>query len=97
MTRLELTPPTSDFPVTEYDGTKTLLISTRTVMGGRNPFLGIAYVVVGGLCIVLGAVFLATQLVKPRFVSSFHSLSVHPVPYHRATSLHLIRRLKRCT
>ena len=43
-----------------------MLISTRTVMGGRNPFLGIAYIVVGGLCILLGALFTVTQLFKPR-------------------------------
>lgn len=49
-----------------YDGTKSLLLSTHTVMGGRNPFLGIAYIVVGGLCILLGAMFTVTQLVKPR-------------------------------
>ncbi|EME86631.1 uncharacterized protein MYCFIDRAFT_70555 [Pseudocercospora fijiensis CIRAD86] len=54
------------FPVTVYDGTKSILISTRTVMGGRNPFLGIAYIVVGGLCILLGGLFTVTQLIKPR-------------------------------
>ncbi|OJJ44202.1 hypothetical protein ASPZODRAFT_135693 [Penicilliopsis zonata CBS 506.65] len=54
------------FPVTEYGGTKQILISTRTVMGGRNPFMGIAYVVVGGLCIVLGALFTVAYLIKPR-------------------------------
>ncbi|KAI9819815.1 MAG: hypothetical protein M1832_003890 [Thelocarpon impressellum] len=55
-----------NFPVTEYGGTKSIVISTRTVMGGRNPFLGIAYVVVGGICVVLGALFTATHLIKPR-------------------------------
>lgn len=38
-------------------------------MGGKNPFLGIAYVVVGGLCVLLGAIFTATHLIKPRQVS----------------------------
>ena len=43
-----------------------MVISTRTVMGGKNPFLGIAYIVVGGICVILGALFTATHLIKPR-------------------------------
>ena len=58
--------PHPGYPVDKYSGTKSILISTRTVMGGKNPFLGIAYLVVGGICILLGAVFLATHLIKPR-------------------------------
>ena len=56
------------FPVTVYGGTKSIVLSTRTVMGGRNPFLGIAYVVVGGLCVVIGVVFTIAHLVRPRYV-----------------------------
>ncbi|EMC96696.1 hypothetical protein BAUCODRAFT_122672 [Baudoinia panamericana UAMH 10762] len=63
------------FPVTVYDGSKSILISTRTVMGGRNPFLGIAYVVVGGLCVLLGALFTVTQLIKPRKLGDHSYLS----------------------
>lgn len=58
----------SVFPTTEYRGTKSIIITTRTVVGGRNNFLGIAYIVVAGLCIVLGVIFLASHLVKPRYV-----------------------------
>ncbi|KAH0548173.1 hypothetical protein GP486_008106, partial [Trichoglossum hirsutum] len=54
-----------NFPVTVYGGTKSLVITTTTVMGGKNPFLGIAYVVVGGICVVLGALFTITHLIKP--------------------------------
>lgn len=31
--------------------------------------MGIAYVVVGGICIVLGALFTVAHLVKPRYVA----------------------------
>ena len=54
------------FPVTDYGGTKSILISTRSVLGGRNPFMGIAYVVVGGVCVLLGAMFTIAHLVRPR-------------------------------
>ncbi|KAG9242537.1 ligand-effect modulator 3 family [Calycina marina] len=63
------------FPVTEYGGTKSVLISTRTVMGGKNSFLGIAYVVVAGLCVLLGTVFLVTHLIKPRKLGDHTYLS----------------------
>ena len=71
----KLTPPLKDFNVTEYGGTKSILISTRTIVGGKNPFLGIAYVVVGGLCIVLGAIFTVTHLIKPRKLGDHTYLS----------------------
>jgi hypothetical protein len=63
----------SHFPADVYAGTKSIIISTRTVIGGRNPFLGIAYVVVGGLCVLLGALFTVTHLVKPRYVYVYPS------------------------
>lgn len=44
-------------------------------MGGKNPFLGIAYVVVGGICIVLGTLFTVTHLIKPRKLGDHTYLS----------------------
>ncbi|CAL3967762.1 unnamed protein product [Diplocarpon coronariae] len=63
------------FNVTEYGGTKSIIISTRTVMGGKNPFLGIAYVVVGAICIILGTLFTVTHLIKPRKLGDHTYLS----------------------
>lgn len=60
----------ADFPVDVYGGTKSILLSTRTVMGGKNPFLGIAYVVVGGICVLLGVLFTVAHLIKPRQVNT---------------------------
>lgn len=64
------------FDVKAYGGTKSLLISTRTVMGGKNDFLGIAYLVVGGLCIVLGVLFTIAHLIKPRYTSTHTPLTI---------------------
>jgi hypothetical protein len=63
------------FPVKIYDGKKAILISTRTVVGGKNSFLGIAYVVLGGLCIVLGVLFTVAHLIKPRKLGDHTYLS----------------------
>lgn len=62
------------FPVTEYGGHKWILISTRTVVGGKNPFMGIAYVVVGGTCVLLGALFTIAHLIRPRYAFCLSSL-----------------------
>ncbi|CAG7835882.1 unnamed protein product [Allacma fusca] len=49
---------TYSFPVTSFQGTKSVVISTTALLGGKNPFLGISYIVVGAICLILGIVFL---------------------------------------
>lgn len=44
----------SAFPVSTFDGKKKMILSTTSILGGKNPFLGIAYIVVGSVCIVFG-------------------------------------------
>lgn len=44
------------------------------MVGGKNDFLGIAYVVIGGLCIILGVIFAVAHLIKPRYVKSAFNL-----------------------
>nr|XP_018908337.1 PREDICTED: cell cycle control protein 50A [Bemisia tabaci] len=46
------------YQVTSFKGTKSLIISNTSMLGGKNPFLGIAYITVGCICIFLGVVFL---------------------------------------
>ncbi|CAA6668648.1 unnamed protein product [Spirodela intermedia] len=50
----------------EFGGKKKLVLSTASWLGGKNDFLGLAYLIVGGLCFFLAAVFTIIYLVKPR-------------------------------
>jgi hypothetical protein len=51
----------SAFPVTPFSGTKALVVSTLSWAGGKNPFLGVAYLVVGSLSLALAGAFWVRQ------------------------------------
>jgi len=55
-----------NFPVASFEGTKTIVFSTTSWIGGKNNFLGMTYIVVGGICLLLGLIFLVINIVKPR-------------------------------
>jgi len=50
------------YKVTQFSGTKSVILSTTSLLGGKNPFLGIAYIVVGCICFIMGIVFLFIHL-----------------------------------
>ncbi|XP_040016904.1 cell cycle control protein 50A [Gasterosteus aculeatus] len=47
-----------NYPVRSFEGRKRMILSTISWMGGKNPFLGIAYITVGSVCFFLGVVLL---------------------------------------
>lgn len=50
-----------------FGGKKKLVLSTTSWIGGKNDFLGIAYLSVGGVCLFLAITFILLYVIKPRW------------------------------
>mmetsp|Transcript_31723 Transcript_31723/g.69377 ORF Transcript_31723/g.69377 Transcript_31723/m.69377 type:complete len:416 (+) Transcript_31723:217-1464(+) len=60
------TPVPKLYPVHTFNGDKTVVLSTTAWIGGKNDFLGIAYMVVGAVCLVLAIAFAIKDRLAPR-------------------------------
>lgn len=49
-----------------FGGKKRLVLSTTSWIGGKNDFLGIAYITVGGICLFLAIAFILLYVINPR-------------------------------
>ena len=56
----------SQFEVASFNGNKKLIISTVSWLGGRNYFLGVAYLVVGSISLMLALFFFVKHKMNPR-------------------------------
>eukprot|EP01118_Nematostelium_gracile_P006789 TRINITY_DN218_c0_g1_i1.p1 TRINITY_DN218_c0_g1~~TRINITY_DN218_c0_g1_i1.p1 ORF type:complete len:308 (+),score=74.14 TRINITY_DN218_c0_g1_i1:46-969(+) len=54
------------YPVASFKGKKYVVLSTTSWIGGKNSFLGWAYITVGIICIIQGILFGIKQAVSPR-------------------------------
>lgn len=63
------------FPVLPYNGKKHIVLSQRSPIGGKNYFLGYAWIVCGGICFVLSIVALIVNLLKPHKLGDDNLLS----------------------
>lgn len=52
------------FDVSAFSGEKYFVISQANFFGSKNDFLSITYLVVGGLCLVIGFLFLGKKIMK---------------------------------
>ena len=55
-----------NYDVLSYGGTKSIVLSTMSWLGGKNSFLGIAYMVVGTTSIALAILFFIKNIISPR-------------------------------
>ncbi|RLV96599.1 Cell division control protein 50 [Spathaspora sp. JA1] len=55
-----------NYPVSIFGGTKSVVITTNSIFGGRNVSIGVIYIIVAIVCLVLGIGFLLQYLIKPR-------------------------------
>lgn len=65
----------ANFEVNSFDGTKALVISTNNAFGGKNPYLGFTYIIVGCLSLLLGLLFFTKSLLSPRPLGNIEYLT----------------------
>jgi len=56
----------SNYPVASFSGSKSVVLSTTSWIGGKNTFLGWSYIAVGIACFVQGIAFALKQKISPR-------------------------------
>ncbi|KAK1571259.1 hypothetical protein Q3G72_014201 [Acer saccharum] len=56
----------NNYNIYGFDGQKKLVLSTATWIGGKNIFLAVAYILIGGICFLLGIVFILLYMYMPR-------------------------------
>lgn len=44
----------NNYNVTNFEGAKYIVLTTVNVLGGKNIFLAYSYIVIGGICVILG-------------------------------------------
>jgi len=56
----------NNYPVEAFGGRKYVVLSTTSWIGGKNPFLGWAYISVGIVCFIQGVAFGIKHAISPR-------------------------------
>ena len=56
----------NNYPTTIFNGSKSIVLSTVNAFGGKNTFLGISYLVVGGICILMAIGFFVGDKIQQK-------------------------------
>lgn len=57
---------TDSFDVSAFGGSKSVVFSNVSWIGGKNDFLAYAYIITGAVCIFLGILFAIKEMIAPR-------------------------------
>lgn len=63
---------TNNYDVATFDGQKKVVLSTTSVFGGKNKFIGILYIVVGAVAVIGGLLMFSTFYLKRRNRNSYN-------------------------
>jgi len=61
----------------DFGGTKSVVLSTTSALGGKNTFLGIAYITVAAICIILAIAFALKHKIDPRTLGDMRYFNWH--------------------
>merc|ERR1712021_277010 len=59
-----------NYRVDQFAGTKSIYLSQTSILGGKNPFLGVTYIVVGCICLLIGIAFLIIHIKYGRLMNA---------------------------
>mmetsp|Transcript_23593 Transcript_23593/g.48841 ORF Transcript_23593/g.48841 Transcript_23593/m.48841 type:complete len:118 (-) Transcript_23593:259-612(-) len=65
----------ANFAVERLKGAKALVVGNTYIFGGKNPWLGLLFLVVGVIAAVLGSLFLLKDVLSPRRLADKRYLS----------------------
>lgn len=57
---------TNNWAVKSFHGSKSLILTTTTALGGKNYSIGYSFIVLGGACLAIGAFFTLKHIFSPR-------------------------------
>lgn len=59
-----------NYKVVQFNGTKSIILSTTSILGAKNPFFGIAFIVIGCIFFIVAVIFVFIHLRFGRNISN---------------------------